>query len=416
MKQIFVLFFFIQLIIYTSCSRPETVIETNNSSFPPTDNHVSPDTILTTSATVEANGTESTITEPPMTTPAITETPENIISVLPEDSYTAKSGSAADIQAAIDMASITDGGNVYIPEGEYDLNGVVNLRSNIKLIGAGKGKTILRTQGQSMMIIAKGNNIRISGFSLIADDSDGGNGIVIEDCIDFRVDHMQIEGYSGQAAVFVSGRDTRGVIDHCDIKMKPVANLGYGVVVYGDDTWKDDAQLGTQDAVFIEDNTFINTRHAVAANKGAHYVFRYNLVEKNVREHAVDAHGPYWGSRVGTQMVEIYNNTIVDPEANGNERAIGIRGGGGVIFNNVIRGYIYAVMLIIEEGQDLKSYPVFHQVHDLYIWNNSFDGEQEIIIQRENRATQFIKENRDFFIYPKDGYKPFTYPHPLTLS
>jgi len=308
------------------------------------------------------------------------------------------------------------GGTVYIPEGDFFLNGPVTIGSDITLAGAGKDRTTLRTVGPAMVIKASGDNIRITGFSLISDDHDGGNGIVIENSKDFRVDHLHIEGYSDQAAVFVSGRDTRGVIDHCEIIMKLTSSLGYGVVIYGDDTWKDDLQLGTEYAVFIEDNTFINTRHAVAANKGAHYVFRYNVVKRGYSSHAVDAHGPYWGSNVGTQAVEIYNNVIIDPEASGSERAIGIRGGSGVIFDNIIRGYTYGIMLIIEDRQDLSSYPVYNQVHGLYIWNNSCDGEQEVIVQKENHATRFIMENRDFFLSPKEGYEPYPYPHPLTLE
>lgn len=357
--------------------------------------------------------TELPTTDEPPTSPAPT-TPVPTTPPVPT-SINATSGSASDIQLAVNVISAIGGGTVNIPEGDFFLNGPLIIGGDITLAGAGKDVTILRTEGPATVISASGDNIRITGFSLISDNYDGGNGIVIENSKDFRVDHLHIEGYSNQAAVFVAGRDTRGVIDHCEIVMKPTSGLGYGVVVYGDDTWKDDLRLGTEYAVFIEDNTFINTRHAVAANKGAHYVFRYNLVRQGTNAHAVDAHGPYWGSKVGTQAVEIYNNVIIDPEASGSERAIGIRGGGGVIFDNVIKGYTYGIMLIIEQRQDLSSYPVYNQVHELYIWNNSCNGEQEVIVQVANHGTRFIVEDRDFFLFPKEGYEPYPYPHPLTL-
>jgi len=402
-KRIFVITVLLCLLLAGSCANNAAAETTNR-------NTTVPFTVLPTTGSPANNETSTAI-------PSInvTSTPETVITTNPPDPGQAKTGTASDIQAAVNAVSSIGGGTVYIPEGEFSFDGHVSIGSNIKLVGAGIDKTILHTRGPSMIIQASGEDIRISGFSLIS-DSLGGNGIVIEDAVNFRVDHLRIDGYSDQAAVFVSGGNTRGVVDHCDIKMGPVSNLGYGVVVYGDDTWKDGLQLGTPDAVFIEDNSFNGTRHAVAANKGAHYVFRYNTVVQDAPEQAIDAHGPYWGSDSGTQAVEIYHNKITGTAVNGSERAIGIRGGSGVIFNNDIKGYTYGVMLIIEDKQDLSSYPVYHQVHDLYIWNNTYDGDSEVIVQRENRATKYIDENRDFFLSPKDGYKPYTYPHPLTLE
>ena len=359
----------------------------------------------------------STTILPPAEKPPPSTEPATLVPVGPPAGVSgavAKSGSATDIQSAVNSVYRDGGGVVYIPEGDFSLNGNINIRSNITLAGAGIDKTILRTRGSSTVINARGDNIRITGFSLISTDYNGGDGILIEDSIDFRVDHLRIEGYSS-AGINVNGSSTRGVIDHSEIRMKPVSSLGYGVVVYGGEVWKDNMQLGTQYAVFIEDNTFINARHAVAANKGAHYVFRYNLVKQGTNGQAVDAHGPYWGSDVGTRAVEIYDNVIENPGARGDERAIGIRGGGGVIFNNTIRGYTYGVMLMMEDKQDTSSYPVLHQVHDLYIWDNSYDGVSSgVIVQYENRDGKFIQEGRDYFVYPKPGYVPYTYPHPLT--
>ncbi len=329
------------------------------------------------------------------------------------ESVTASIGSASAIQAAADAVYNSGGGTVYIPAGKFNLDGSVTISNNTKLIGAGTEETILYTSGTSQEIHIKGDNTRLSGFSLISTNYDGGNGIMVSDCIDFRIDHLHIEGYSKQAAIHVTGADTRGVIDHNWIRNQAASSLGYGVVVYKEDVWNEDMQLGTKYAVFIEDNTFVNCRHAVAANSGAHYVFRYNLVTEGVTSSAVDAHGPYWGSDEGTRAFEVYGNTIENPEPSGSEIAIGIRGGGGVIFDNIIREYTYGVMFKIEKGQS-GSYPLYHQPHEVYIWDNSFDVLYDVGYSNLHHSGSYIKENRDWFAYPLPGYTPYTYPHPLT--
>jgi len=379
----------------------------------------------TTEPTVEPGGIpypETTVpVQPPVVLPPTVPSPsgENPIVEPPPPPITvfqAKSGSSRDIQASVNAARMAGGGTVFVPEGDFSFKGSVNLGNNVKLIGKGKDKTILRTKGREMVIKAKGDNIRISGFSLINSDHEGGNGIEVENCKDFRIDNLYIEGYSIQAGVYLSGIDTWGVIDHCEIEVSNNSKLGYAVVVYRDDYWEENKPLGTRQAVFIEDNIFNSPRHAVAANAGAHYVFRHNIIKNGIQAQAVDAHGPYWGSNEGTRWVEIYNNLVEFPAPDGLERAIGIRGGGGVIFDNIIKGYTYGVMLMMEDGQDLSSYPVYHQVHDLYIWNNSTDGLGEVIVQNVNRAPYLIKENRDFFRYPMPDYIPYLYPHPLTME
>ena len=410
-KTIFISILLFSLVLY-GCGSSKEPTETMSPVLVTTDNPA----IITTVATPTT--TTSTVSTAPgaASTPA---TPETTLTTTPTDGngspgIIAESGFAGEIQSAANEAYRSGGGVVFIPEGDFVLNGSVTIRDNVEVVGAGIGKTVLRTSGPSMVIKMRGDNTRISSLSLISTDYDGGNGIMIDNCIDFRVDHVHIEGYSSQAAIYIEGIDTRGVIDHSYFKMKPVSDLGYGIVVYRDDYWDDQMELGTEDAVFIEDNTFVNTRHAVAANSGAHYVFRHNVIEQNVYAQAIDAHGPYWGSTEGTRCVEIYDNLIENPEASGSERAMGIRGGGGVIFNNTIIGYTYGIMLIMEDHQDMDSYPVYHQVHDLYIWDNSFSGEAEVIVQNLDHARTFIIQDRDYFLYALPGYIPYTYPHPLT--
>lgn len=344
------------------------------------------------------------------------------------------------IQAAVSQASL--GGVARLPAGCFEMKKVLAIPEGISVAGAGVTRTILfrpapRPEDTPLSFIrVAGTNAhgssRISGIAFVnvayAGDAAPDMGIEIEDCQDFRVDNCYFEGF-GSSAVRVIG-DARGVIDHCTFveNYKPaIENLGYGVGVTHDDEWDDEMKLGTAEATFVEDCTFVGCRHAVTSNAGAHYVFRYNLVMGSVISHPVDAHGPGYGSMRGTRCVEIYANTIRDPCHSPDTGEVGdrptdvavlMRGGGGVIFDNTFHGYLKPIELVLEFGAPAElrgSYPWQDQVHDLWIWDNRDEkGPRVPEVNGYDKSREYILLNRDYFTRAKPGYMPYTYPHPLT--
>lgn len=337
-------------------------------------------------------------------------------------------GGSAQVQQMIDARRTGD--TVTLPEGCFEITVPVRVPDGTQLVGDGPGNTIFyrhpeRWKGrEGAMVVVEGDSARggtqISGIGFVGvrnpRDTGEDAGIRLLDCAAFRVDDCYFDGM-GYAGVEVRGA-SYGVVDHCvfvDVFKKGIDNLGYGVVVYGTQTWAGDPGLGTAGAAFVEDCTFIGCRHAVASNGGAHYVFRHNRVRENVVAAAVDAHGMGYGSKRGTQAVEIYRNVLEDPVADW--CGIGIRGGSGVIFENAIHGYDHPILLILEWGtpDSLKqTYPVPDQVRNLWVWGNrTSSGPARPEVHRD--AAEMIREGRDYFADRKPGYAPFRYPHPLTI-
>jgi len=325
----------------------------------------------------------------------------------------ARSGSTDDIQAAADQVEAAGGGTVYIPAGKYTFTGEVKSSDGINFIGKGQEGTIL--SGGKIDIDTRyygklDKPFRISDISFV-----NGGSLRIDSCHDFRVDHVTVEADGGTAVSIV--RSHRGVIDHCKVTQ---SGEYYGIYIIGDDvTWEEDISklLGSAEAIFIEDCTFDKIGHCVDGTAGGHYVFRYNVLT-NSYSAAVDAHGPGYGADLGTRAVEIYNNLIDKTNLGG----IGIRGGGGVIFNNRLQEKHIDLVL---EGDSEGPYPVPMQIHDLWIWGNTFEGvpeEEQIHVTswsgQEELAKECIQENRDYFLRAPtqelDGftYTPYTYPHP----
>lgn len=335
-------------------------------------------------------------------------------------------GGSSTIQSMIDRAAPDR--VAHLPSGCYEITDPVRVPDGTTVMGEGPDRTILfrhpsrwKNKGGAMVEVrgdSARSGTRISGIGLVGvkNTRDKGTdiGVLLQDCVDFRVDNCYFEGI-GNSAVYVRGH-SRGVVDNCvfvDIFKRGINNLGYGVVVYGTDDWVDDPGLGTEKAVFVEDCELVGCRHAVASNAGAHYVFRHNRVWGNVVSTAVDAHGLAYGSERGTQCVEIYGNTIGDPVSD--LRGIGIRGGSGVIFENEIRGYDQPIHLVIEWGTPARlknTYPVQDQVQNLWIWDNLSDGNPTLPVVHEG-SYEMVREGRDYFTDRKPGYVPFTYPHPL---
>ncbi len=232
------------------------------------------------------------------------------------------------------------------------------------------------------------------------------------------------------------------------------SGLGYGVVIAGADNFASiPLELGTGRNVFIEDNFFVHTRHAVASNNSSTFVFRNNIVGDNASEtHAIDAHGPGGNAnaKTGSRSYEIYNNKInisANPSTYGhlyiiNEddnsstpivktpvifggnliAATGPRGGDGVIFGNQITGSSTQQYRISIEGCSLQTapYPLVGQIRSLYLWNNTTRRDSASVPVKglvTNTCKKYLQEGRDYFVeVPRPNYKPYIYPHPLAKS
>jgi len=317
---------------------------------------------------------------------------------------------------------------VIAPAGRYEIAGTVEVRGNdVLLVGAGAGSlepgggagasaTVFVRVGEDAahsqpMLRARGRRgVQVSGIRFEGIAAEGSRsrdvGILIEDSQDFRVDHCYFD-HLGFAGVRVNGASA-GVIDHSAFhaEYKPaIGTEGYGVVVYGTGSVAG-VPFGSPAATFIEDSRFALCRHAVSSNKAARYVFRRNLVRDGVVAHAVDAHGTEYNSDVGTEWVDVYDNTLEQdqhqpPYYDG--WAVRIRGGQGLVHDNVVRGYHTGVELT--ELTTQTTGPV-------YVWSNTLPGDSAAI--HDSRPGQRAQP----VVVPgaPPGYRPFAYPHPLVTA
>jgi hypothetical protein len=372
-------------------------------------------------------------------------------------------GSADDIQAAIDAVYAAGGGNVLIPAGSFpftinsskrsslDNNPMgVEIKGGVNIVGAGKDQTHLIMTGDvsdsyitANMFFGRGDQtpqkpIRISGihfkgyvnYSAPAGSSSPGQieyhsyrAIIMEGVKDFRIHDCYFEDFHGAGAEVDNTRFAVpgqwaicGVIDHC-VFDNPYRNIagtqwGYGVDVateytppFGTAVWEPDVNnlFGkyTSTTAFVEDCTFLRCRHEISSSSNARYVFRYNTCNKSpIGNSYVDAHGGTYSSRAW----EVYNNTIND--AIGGNIGIAPRGGSGLIFNNTLIGLGLGIDLLNDAGT-----PTQKMMSDTYIWNNTFTN---VGTQLQHDAS--LTENVNYFLYAKPGYVPYIYPHPLTAA
>ncbi|GAA4108323.1 hypothetical protein GCM10022393_04300 [Aquimarina addita] len=341
-----------------------------------------------------------------------------------------------DVYEAVRSAS--PGDVVFIPEGLgfWGAESQLMVPGGVSIIGRGSDKTIINRSESTKkhLIVFDGANGLPNGLYNIgfegkyfAKDKETNNlssGVqFMNGCVDFKVSGCKFSGFANCALCIedaVADKSVqKGVIyqnEFIDNYYDSVNNYGYGVVVYGNGTWTD-LELGTENAVFVEDNFFSGNRHHIASNNNSKYVFRYNKVEHTnpVRNYSMaDAHGKS-SSPVGSRSYEIYNNefyTTNDMESRA-RTAIGIRGGDGVIFNNTCTDSIYRTVELWAEGFSCSTYPGIHQIRSLYIWNNEYHDELNITTEGiANNCESSIQENRDYFLQAKPGYQPYDYPHP----
>jgi hypothetical protein len=372
----------------------------------------------------------------------------------------AKSCTETDILAAI--ASASNGDRVNVPPGNCTWTTKVDISKEIAIVGSGIGATNI-TMGNTTAYfypVPGTDNWRISGFSFRTNSSSNAALKVglykSHESFNFRVDHCEFKGF--HYGLIVSGNCT-GVIDHNSI-------LGGGIMVIGHNqyAWTKDANLGSSDFVFVEDNTFNNfgelerVLHVMYGGLGARIVFRYNTIQEtgpNGIADAVDAHGYCHGEDCrGTRIYEIYKNRFVRA-VNGCCRALFLRGGSGVVFENTFdesggqyRQYEYHSQIYLFDYRAAKmgtgmskcalgnqaplcpadtggeGYPCYDQIgrgkdqaiEPYYFWGNVDHNGNEVKPVVDASVADYIKINRDYYISQKAGYTPYKYPHPLVTA
>jgi hypothetical protein len=315
--------------------------------------------------------------------------------------------SQAGIQAALD--ELGGPGTVILPPGQYQIEGTLLIPSDgVTLQGSGTDQTLLYrlTDGTNTSLLRSTahQQVRITGISfqgVTSSDSNGVEvGIRLDNSVDFRVDHCYFTRL-GRSGVWTNGASA-GVVDHCaffDMYKPPVGTDGYGVEVGGIDALEGEP-FGSPRATFIEDSTFQLCRHAVASNRAARYVFRYNYVAQNQIAHAIDAHGTEFGSMVGTEWIDAHDNWIEDPIFI--TYAVRIRGGTGLVWNNTFIGY--------NEGVELTQ-DTTETTGPVYIWNNTIVPDTSPMVRA--RGTMGVPT---YSLSLPDDYIPYPYPHPLAAS
>jgi hypothetical protein len=151
----------------------------------------------------------------------------------------------------------------------------------------------------------------------------------------FRIDHVQFENQ--QTVGIRTWGELWGVIDHNVFQ----ANGKQGIIVdhggwagqlNGDGSWAAPSNFGSQEFVFIEDNTFNDPnpvgKGAIDVFGGGRVVFRHNTASF-LASHGTES----TGRRRGIRAFEIYDNTFTATQ-NSQYTAIFIRGGTGVIHDN----------------------------------------------------------------------------------
>lgn len=327
---------------------------------------------------------------------------------------TVSSNDDEDVQDSIDTVEGAGGGTVYLLSGNGTWDADVTISGNISLVGAGANVTIINTNENINLLIDDGaDGTRVTGITFVHGDGDTGNGIEVgnstsDDIEDWRIDHCDFWYYgNGMASIYIKEGTQKGLIDHCNIICctSPPSSSGYGVEVLGDNTYTDNCTslIGTAYLVYVEDCSFYDCRHAIASAWDSKYVFRHNVCITDYEAQQIDQHGQSDGSNHSGALAIAYDNYMTWTGGSNSPKAIAIRGGQGLLYDNVSDNFSYMTCWYVENDSYLDEL-----VHDSYEWDNSPNDWFEY-----PNPTPYITEDVDYFPETEYSYTPYTYPHPL---
>lgn len=383
----------------------------------------------------------------------------------------AASCSQTDVRNSLNSASTGD--TITVPAGNCSWSSL-SVNKAITLQGAGVGKTNISLTNASSLTMTKqaAGVIRLQNFSFSGSSTT--RTIAIQGSwqetqpIIVQSNEFTLKGGS-LFDIFVAG----GVIFSKNSFTGTAVNEGsFTVKDNSPDSWSAADSMGSHDTngtlnIYIEDNTFYGQSNGIIdADDNGRIVIRHNILSYGgFNSHGMDT-SPY-----GLRHFEIYENTFLYPESQSHlanvNKLIWIRGGTGVMFNNVIPNITGSSWGDKSEGVfDIRAqqdgsgqnygtyrdgrawlscgkgtYPRQHQlgvnwspsvntnggyfIDPIYIWGNIGSGSNSSggILGFENGGTWgsqtgYFVSGRDYFNggAAKPGYTPYTYPHPLIGS
>jgi len=269
---------------------------------------------------------------------------QTMSSITTANTIAAAKPSSIDIQSAIDAAS--DGDTVRVAAGNATWTSNVTIPSTkgIKLIGAGKGKTVCNLAGKHNIFLdtrSTNSPVRVSGFTFT---NSPGRALKINartiGAADWRIDHCEWKGRSGKEAVVYIEGYTFGVIDNCnfintnrtfcvDGQTRPFDTTGSPMPYPGGYSWQQ--SIGGASAVYIEDCTFNNSSSSILGNTGAgaRLVFRHNTVSGPT---GIETHSGCTNGFRNPRWIEVYENNF--NATSGYWCGLFLRSINGMIFNN----------------------------------------------------------------------------------
>lgn len=282
--------------------------------------------------------------------------------------YTAASCSQADVNAIVNGPTHTavDGDIIEIPAGTCTWTSGISAPGNIgiSIIGAGAASLTITVNftGASAFSFSPqyGNSLtRISAMTLVPSGTTPNRSPITiagtctaSGCPNARVDHIALPSSWSACPIadssFVAWDNAFGVLDHNTVgdvlgsaNGVDFVNVNHsaweGTGAYGDNSWATAGTMGSDQAVYLEDNTF-NYAFGTDVDRtgGGRLVCRFNTFNSPWNVSACGGHGTETTGRMrGLRQMEAYGNTVTCTNAsNGCDALWGFRSGTGVVFGN----------------------------------------------------------------------------------
>ena len=382
------------------------------------------------------------------------------------NTFCAESASLLDVQSAVNSALASSELDVivFIPQEEVTwvsgtrLSISTGSSKKLRLIGAGISSTIITHFQIDLPVNGMSNLVEVGHFTAYGAPEGLWSNFGF---MDYRIrpfnigdeiywHDLVIDRYGVNYNLHFEG--WHGVVSNVNLTCRDRSGQNpYGITIHGDGKYSNHLNnVGSGNALFIEDSTFNYCGHSISLFCNAYVVFRNNTV--NNADSYLDIHGPgynfcFYGNpspedKHGGGGFEIYNNNFYNFQSSWyiSPRA----GSAGIITGNSFHnGGTYAITLQAQEtctqsincGEgDGKTYDrvysynegdgCLQMLENWFIWDN--------ICYETIRCNPFIyvksdcgnplRENIDYFLrapnLEQDGftYTPYQHPHPLRLE